>query len=839
MIRPSPSVRPVRSVRSVRRCARVGLALVAFAALVLVGLTGTAFAAPEAHILRIDPRAGVNGGKPVLTTVIEVVQFKRLSEVLQPCAGETNFERTASCWSEKIETPGALWSPFPFPEANAHLLVSVGGEDKLSRFIDKEVWGKAKGQPNVGTAWLIVLDASAGMGNRYAEAQKVAYEFIQSMQANDLIDLMIFDDRQVIKDSKWKTFKDRNAVVALLQSQPSNAAKHGSDRPLFEQIKGMTRDGFGSLGNSDQPDTIPLHQAMVVLSNGSGRGDAASASPSAEVFHQYLNKGRFDDNAATPKTPLPVISIWFPNKGGGIVTDLYKNNDAQFMQALGNPEIGGFFDIVQEGQGDAKGKTIIGLVRARFDAMWIVHWRLACLNTSVLQSFNLVFENTKPQILPDASFKDVPLGVNPTEWPLDIDFDKTLKEAQANPLFPGGQFRIYGDFCWGGDKGRAEAYFIPAGTKANPQQTNSRDPELAKKAMQQLIAQNMRGGGVEVGDTFATMMVPDDEKILEGSGESTVARVVLYDNKAHRASAVDEKTVLSLKATKKPLPWLIILAVALGVIAILLMVIVLMRSGGGKSKRGGGPPAPAAPPGYGAPPYHGGAPGQQGPYQMSSDAFNATAAAQQPAYPPAGAGYGQPQIAAVVPSSPMGPSAAALGGVDMMSPAPAVVQVRCPACFMMTMATPGQSSVCFSCGQPLPADIAGGGGAGNAPTFPLTGAMSAVLHPPPNPYGGGVPSMPTSATISGAPGQFLVRPGGEVRVGRDPAQCPIFLPEPRVSGVHSSLKFENAQLWVRDETSNNGTFVAGTRIAPGAWVHVPPGAQLRFGPIEFAVTFEG
>jgi hypothetical protein len=401
-------------------------------------------------------------------------------------------------------------------------------------------------------------------------------------------------------------------------------------------------------------------------------------------------------------------------------------------------------------------------VRARFDAMWIVHWRLACLNTSVLQSFNLVFENTKPQILPDASFKDVPLGVNPTEWPLDVDFDKTLKEAQMNPLYPGGQFRIYGDFCWGGDKGRAEAYFIPAGTKPNPQQTNSRDPELAKKAMQQLIAQNMRGGGVEVGDTFATMMVPDDEKILEGSGEATVARVVLYDNKAHRASAVDEKTVLSLKATKKPLPWLIILAVALGVIAILLMVIVLMRSGGGgKSKRGGGPPAPA------------------------------------------------------------------------------VVQVRCPACSMMTMATPGQPSVCFSCGQPLPADIAGGGGAGNAPTFPLTGAMSAVLHPPPNPYGGGVPAMPTSATISGAPGQFLIRPGGEVRVGRDPAQCPIFLPEPRVSGVHSSLKFENAQLWVRDETSNNGTFVAGTRIAPGAWVQVPPGAQLRFGPIEFAVTFEG
>lgn len=800
---------------------RVGLTLAAIGALLFAG---SALAAPEAHIMRIDPRAGVSGGKPVLTTVIEVVQFKRLSEVLQPCASETGFERTATCWSEKLETPGALWSPFPFPEANAHLLVSVNGEDRPAGFVDKDVWGKAKAQPNVGTAWLIVLDASNAMGARYTEAQKVAYEFIQSMQANDLIDLMIFDDRQVIKDSKWKTFKDRNAIVTLLQSQPKVADKHGSDRPLFEQIKAMTRDGFGSLGNSDQPDTVPLHQAMVVLSNGSGRGDAASASPSAEVFHQYLNKGRFDDNPATPKTPLPVISIWFPSKGGGIVNDLYKNNDSQFMQALANPEIGGFFDIVQEGQGDAKGKTIITLVRNRFDAMFIVHWRLSCLNTSVLQSFNLVFENTKPQILPDASFKDVPLGVNPTEWPLDVDFDKTTKEAQANPLFPGGQFRVYGDFCWGGDKGRAEAYFIPAGTKPNPNQTNNRDPELAKKAMQQLIAQNMRGGAIEVGDTFATMSVPDDEKVLEGTGENTVARIVLFDNKAKRASAVDQKTVLSLKATKKPLPWLIIMGVALGVIAILLLVIVLVRSGGGGGKRGRGapPPQPGPPAPYGAQPPGGG-------YQMQGDALAQPAFGAQPAYAAAPA-YAAP-IAPVVPSTPMGPSPA----IDAGS-APAVVQVRCPACSMMTMATPGQPSVCFSCGQPLPAHVTGGGGAGNAPTFPLTGAMAQVLAPPPSPY---ATSAATSATISGASGQFVVRAGGEVRVGRDPAQCPIFLAEPRISGVHSSLKLEAGQLWVRDETSNNGTFVAGTRIAPGQWVAVPAGAQLRFGPIEFNVILEG
>jgi len=75
-------------------------------------------------------------------------------------------------------------------------------------------------------------------------------------------------------------------------------------------------------------------------------------------------------------------------------------------------------------------------------------------------------------------------------------------------------------------------------------------------------------------------------------------------------------------------------------------------------------------------------------------------------------------------------------------------------------------------------------------------------------------------------------------VGRDPAQCPIFLSEPRISGVHATLRFDAGQLLVRDETSNNGTWIAGSRIAPGVWTPVPVGVPLRFGPIEFAVQLE-
>jgi len=151
---------------------------------------------------------------------------------------------------------------------------------------------------------------------------------------------------------------------------------------------------------------------------------------------------------------------------------------------------------------------------------------------------------------------------------------------------------------------------------------------------------------------------------------------------------------------------------------------------------------------------------------------------------------------------------------------------------MLTMATPGQASVCFSCGQPLPRNVAPEAA---APQFPLTAGIPAQpLAPPPNPYG----SNPTGATILGAAGQFAIRGGVEVRVGRDPAQCPITLTEPRVSGVHATLKFENGQLLVRDETSNNGTYVNGSRIPGATWTPVPPGAQLRFGPVEFSVRVE-
>ena len=309
-------------------------------------------------------------------------------------------------------------------------------------------------------------------------------------------------------------------------------------------------------------------------------------------------------------------------------------------------------------------------------------------------------------IAPDGTFKDVPIGMDPTQWPLDVDVAKTTKAAQDNPLYPGGQFTVYGDFCWSGDKTRAESYFIPAGTQPEPAQTNSRDPAVAKKAMQQLQAEHMLGTAIAAGDTYVTFTVPDDDKVLDGAGDNTVARLVVYDNKAHRASAIDAKTVLSLKATKKPLSLPLI-----GGIAGLADRHHAPRPGASarraaaersaaeghlpRRSASGLRPAPRRlrrpPGGYGGPP----APLRR--YGASAGVRAIRGARRgRSAWRPSRASRRSSRC----PRSRR-PARLHYRFADSGAGPPPIVQVRCPACGMITMATSGQPSFCFSCGQPI------------------------------------------------------------------------------------------------------------------------------------------
>ncbi len=703
--------------RQVFRATRASL-WVALFALALLFVSRPAGAVPQAHLLRVDPRAGMNDGSPVLTTLIELGQFKTISDVLGGCSETRNRDALYDCWGDAVEKPNSLWEPFQFPDTAAKLLVRVEGSESPAKFVSKTVWKDAQKETGIGTAWLIGLDASNSMGSRYGDGREVVVQFLQQMGPQDLIRLILFDDRDqaFMADSKWKSYKERNDIITkVLNVYQSNAPSSGQSRAIFNTVKNILTTGFNDLGNVGSTVTIPIHQAFVLLSNGAGRQDALSNAGGGEQLKKYANNGRFpDDNTSSPKTPLPIVSILFPNPTGGLANSLMANNDVQFMQSLANPETGGFFSVVRAGQGKARGERIAKAVKSRYNSMSVVKWRLACLNPTVEQTFNLTFSGLKQTVLPDGSFKGVPIGVDPSQWPLDINVQQTVADANNNPLYPGGTFKVYGDFCWAGDKGRAESYFIPAGTKADPGGTH--DADAAKKMMQNLAAQNMRGSAEEANSTFVLFRVPNDDKLLEGSGDATVARVVVFDNRANRASGFDDKTILQLKAKKAPLPIWLIGAIVGAVVVIGLLVMVLLRGGGNKRRGGGGggggTPAPViaggVPPyggggggGYGAPPGgYGGQPGGGPPYggggygAMAEEAPPVVAlplaapALESPAKPPFATPFAAPAAAALV-----------------APPAEGVLNVRCPSCKMLTMTMPGTPGVCFSCGQPLPANV--------------------------------------------------------------------------------------------------------------------------------------
>lgn len=683
-----------------------------------------ASAAPEARILRIDPRAAQDNGNPILTTVVEVAQSKRVSDAVAECAG-IRGDAQLDCMSQALEKPFALYTPFPFPAANALFTVTVDGGSVPAKYISHSQWGDSQQQPGVGTAWLILIDADKRMGSSFNDAKAVAQQFITSMGPNDIVNVMFFNDRQVVKDSKWLPASKKAQAQSFVTGTTDLYTSSGRNRSLLTILKTAATDGFKALGNVGEEVNMPLHQAMVVLSSGFGGTDPATTGPGALELSKYLSQGRFpEDNTALPKLPVPVVSVWFPPS----TYDEFRQNSLEFMQNMANVEYGGFFTVVRAGQG-GRAPAIVNTVRQRFSKMQIVKWRVACVAPSVTQTFSLVFTNVKPPILGDNTFKDVPVGIDPTTWPLDVNVQYTQEVVKsAGGVYPGGRFRVYGDFCWGGDKSRAEVYFLPTGQQI-PTALAGTDIDQAKRTQQQLIAMGMKGTAIEASNTFVEFEAPDKEKILWGSGDQAVVRVVLYDNRAQRTTGVTADTIIQLKGTTAPLPIMLILGALLGLVVVALLVVLIVKSGG--KKRGSATSPPAAP----------------------------IVAAAPVAAPPVG-GYSAPGYGAPVAPAPVSPE--------------------------------------FMYGAPP------GGATG------------------------------TSATLQGAAGVYTLLPGQELKAGRDPSQCGIVLNEPRVSGVHATLKLENGQLLVRDENSNNGTLVNGNRIPPRIWTPVPTGSMVRFGPIEFS-----
>ncbi|MBK9261738.1 MAG: FHA domain-containing protein [Polyangiaceae bacterium] len=716
---PLPTAAAVHSFRA--RAKAPLLALTVLAALVaLLCAPASSFAAPEAKILRIDPRTSTVDGAPVLTTVIDLVQNKRVSDATRPCA-TLNGDAFFDCVSNALEQPNALYSSFDFPEKNAILTVSVDGSDTMARFESKARWGESANQPGVGTAWLILIDAASSMGTRFDEAKAVASAFVNAMGPNDIVNVMFFNDRSVVEDSKW--VNNKQAALQVIANVRNTFPTQGRTRPLFNIIKTAATDGFKELGNVGSNVVVPMHQAMVVLSNGSAGGDVSSSPASAALLKDYLTKGRFpENNEVLPKTPVPVISIWFPNK----VIEEFAASAREFMEGMANPEIGGFHSIVRDRQ-EARAANIVNVVRTRFNKMHIVKWRVSCVALSLTQTLKLAFLSTDPPIAGDATFQNVPVGIDPSQWPLDIDREATERAAAKEPAYPGGTLKVYGNFCWGGNAQRAELYMVPKNQPA-PASLQGGGIDDAKKAQRSLIEQGMRGKAITAGESMVEFELPKSDKFLSGKGEAMTARLIVYDNQAKRTSAITADKIITVKAKEAPLPYLLIGGITFGGVVLILLVVSIFRGGGNKRRA----PAPTQAP----------RPVVAGPSMPQG-------------------GYGPP--------------------------------------------------------PPMSGPDFGGGGYG----------------PPP-----GMGGSASRAVLSSSIGVFTFMPGQEMRVGRDGSSCQIVINEPRVSGNHAVIKFENGQVFVRDENSNNGTNINSNRIPPLVWTVVPPGAVLRFGPIEFNVRLE-
>jgi hypothetical protein len=720
-------LRTAAAVHSSRARAKARLfALAVLAAFVAFFLApASSFAAPEAKILRIDPRTSTVDGAPVLTTVIDLVQNKRVSDATRPCAS-LNGDAFNDCVSNALEQPNALYASFDFPEKNAILTVLVDGSDTAAKFESKARWGESANQPGVGTAWLILIDAASSMGTRFDEAKSVASAFVNAMGPNDIVNIMFFNDKSVVEDSKW--VKEKQAALQVIANVRNTFPTQGRTRPLFNIIKTAATDGFKELGNVGSNVVVPMHQAMVVLSNGSAGADPSSNAAAANLLKDYLTKGRFpENNEVLPKTPVPVISVWFPSK----LVEEFGAQAREFMEGMSNPEIGGFFSILRDRQ-EARAANIVNVVRTRFNKMHIVKWRVSCVALSLTQTLRLAFLATDPPIAGDATFQNVPIGIDPSQWPLDIDREATERAALKEPAYPGGMLKVYGNFCWGGNAQRAELYMVPKNQPA-PATLQGGGIDDAKKAQKTLIEQGMRGKAITAGESMIEFELPKSDKFLSGKGDAMTARLIVYDNQAKRTSAITADKIVTVKAKEAPLPYLLIGGITFGGVVLILLVVSIFRGGSGGNKRRGAAPTQAPRP----------------------------VVAGGPSMSPGG--YGPPP--------PMS-------------------------------------------GQ----DFGGGGGS---------------YGPPP-----GMGGSANRAVLSSSIGVFTFMPGTEMRVGRDGSSCQIVINEPRVSGNHAVIKFENGQVFVRDENSNNGTNINQNRIPPLVWTVVPPGTLLRFGPIEFNVRLE-
>jgi FHA domain len=542
------------------------LRLFTFALAIKLSFLAKAEAAPVARVLRIDPEPATAGSTPVVTFLIDLTEPKRQSDVTKACSGLTGNE-ALTCESDAVERPFAVHQPYPFPSDKVLLTIRIGNEDVPTHLVQSARFGDSSSEPGIATAWLVVLDTDDRGKNGFDELRQVAQGFIGALGPADLVNVVVLGERSVLSDSSWQTASERTQVSAALDKLKGPVKSRERTRPLLTLLRKAVEDAFVTF-EGPKGRKAPLHQAVVFLSSGFGGGDPATTGPGALELHERLTTGNFGSSRTTPKFPLPMVSVMTPPSGYPEYASLARD----FMQNLANPEIGGFFTVIQDGQG-SHATRIVDAVRSRFAELTVARFRLACVAPQAYQSFSLLFPGADPAILGDASFEHVPLGIDPSAWPLDVDVALTRRKVEeAGGLFPGGTFKVFGHFCWGGDLARPEVYFLPPG-EALPELTSATGTASAEEIRRRLIALDMRSAATSANDAFAEFEVPESERILHGSGDRQTSRFIVMDRLDRRTSGLTAGSVIEVRSRKRPVPLVWTILGTGGVAAVLLLIV--------------------------------------------------------------------------------------------------------------------------------------------------------------------------------------------------------------------------------------------------------------------------
>ena len=288
-------------------------------------------------------------GAPILTTVVEVVQFNSLTDGARAVRDDEGLQPALDCMSDILEKPKSTWSAFPFLKDKATLLVKVDGRDRPATVEgEPKTWAASLKDPNVGTAWLVVLDAAAGMGSRYLRGARGR----QRLHPDDAAE-------------RPHEHHDLRRPAGVRELEAGRRTRSAQLANVLKEVATNVRRTAATARCSSRSrrwrPTASTTSATARARRASRCTRRWSSSRTARVATTWRARRRWPRastltrrRGASRRTTRPRrrrrcrSSRSGSRRPSSLLNDVYKNNDEQFMQALANPEVGGFFDIVRE-----------------------------------------------------------------------------------------------------------------------------------------------------------------------------------------------------------------------------------------------------------------------------------------------------------------------------------------------------------------------------------------------------------------------------------------------------------------------------------------------------------